>query len=231
MNRPHTTVVLAMSADGKIADVARSAAGFASAIDRAHLERQVAIADAVLFGAGTLRAHGSAMSIGNADLIAHRRQQQKPDQPIQIVCTRSGFLSSDIRFFQQKIPRWLLTTEKGASAWHNYSQPAFDQIMTPENSTGDIDWEKALNEFQHQGINHLAVLGGGELIADLFASKLLDEIWLTVCPILLGGKNAPNPIEGSGLSLENAQMLKLLSVENIEQEVFLHYQINQDYCR
>ncbi|MDR9405249.1 MAG: dihydrofolate reductase family protein, partial [Halothece sp. Uz-M2-17] len=58
MNRPHTTVVLAMSADGKIADTARSAAEFSSHIDRAHLERQVAKADAILFGAGTLRAHG-----------------------------------------------------------------------------------------------------------------------------------------------------------------------------
>ena len=54
--RPHTTVVLAMSADGKIADVKRSPARFGSAADKAHLEKQVAQVDAVLFGAGTLRA-------------------------------------------------------------------------------------------------------------------------------------------------------------------------------
>lgn len=228
MNRPHTTVVLAMSADGKIADVARSAAGFSSAIDRAHLERQVGIADAVLFGAGTLRAHGSAMSIRNSDLISLRREKQKPDQPIQVVCTRSGIIPSDIRFFQQKIPRWLLSTEKGAASWQNHPQQVFDQIMTPESSDGEIDWQEALKNLKHKGIEHLAVLGGGELIADLFASELLDELWLTVCPLLLGGKNAPNPIEGGGLSLENAQKLKLLSVENIDQEVFLHYQVNHN---
>lgn len=226
MNRPHTTVVLAMSADGKIADAARSAPGFSSAIDRAHLERQVGIADAVLFGAGTLRAHGSAMSIRNSDLISRRREKQKPDQPIQIVCTRSGIIPSDIRFFQQKIPRWLLTTEKGATSWQNHPQQMFDEMMTPESSEGEIDWQEALKALKDKGIEHLAVLGGGELIADLFERQLLDELWLTVCPILLGGKNSPNPIEGSGLSLENAQKLKLLSVENIEQEVFLHYQIS-----
>ena len=36
-HRPHTTVVMAMSADGKIADVRRSPARFGSLADKAHL--------------------------------------------------------------------------------------------------------------------------------------------------------------------------------------------------
>ncbi len=224
MNRPHTTVVLAISADGKIADTARSAAAFSSNIDRAHLERQVAIADAILFGAGTLRAHGSAMSLSNSELIAQRRQQQKPPQPIQIVCTRSGNIPDDIRFFQQKIPRWLLTTEAGAGRWK--SKEDFVEIITPTTPEGEIHWEKALQTLSEKGINHLAVLGGGELIAALFEQHLLDELWLTVCPILFGGKNAPTPIEGIGLSAEKAKQLTLLSVETIDQEIFVHYGIN-----
>jgi len=225
MNRPHTTVVLAISADGKIADTARSAAAFSSGIDRAHLERQVAVADAILFGAGTLRAHGSAMSLRNSELIAQRRQNQQPPQPIQIVCTRSGNISPDIRFFQQKIPRWLLTTENGAIAWQNRRDNGFDEIIPSTATDGEIDWETALNTLTEKGIKNLAVLGGGELIATLFEQNFLDELWLTVCPILFGGKNAPTPIEGVGLSAENPKKLTLLSVENIDQEIFLHYAI------
>ncbi len=225
MNRPHTTVVLAMSADGKIADTARSAAEFSSRIDRAHLERQVAQADAILFGAGTLRAHGSAMSLRNSELIALRRQQQKPDQPIQIVCTRSGKIPTDIRFFQQKIPRWLLTTQKGAQFWQTRDQEDFEEIMTPEAAHGEIHWQQALTTLGQKGIENLAILGGGELVAALFTEQLLDKLWLTVCPLLLGGKDAPTPIEGWGLSAEQAQHLKLLSVETIDQEVFLHYEV------
>jgi riboflavin biosynthesis pyrimidine reductase len=41
-HRPHTTVILAMSADGKIADVRRSPARFGSKTDIAHLEEQIA---------------------------------------------------------------------------------------------------------------------------------------------------------------------------------------------
>ncbi|AFZ45624.1 bifunctional deaminase-reductase domain protein [Halothece sp. PCC 7418] len=226
MNRPYTTVVLAMSADGKIADTARSAAEFSSHIDRAHLERQVAKADAILFGAGTLRAHGSAMSLRNSDLIAQRRQQQKPDQPIQIVCTRSGSISTEIRFFQQKIPRWLLTSQEGAQSWQSQSTEYFEEIITSPTTDGEINWQGVLKTFREKGIENLAILGGGELVAALFSEQLLDELWLTVCPVLLGGKTAPTPIEGIGWDAENAQNLKLLAVETIDQEVFLNYRLS-----
>ena len=68
-NRLHTTVILAMTADGKIADYQSSAARFGSINDRTHLEQQVSLADAVLFGAGTLRAYGSTMSVSNPLLL------------------------------------------------------------------------------------------------------------------------------------------------------------------
>lgn len=226
MNRPYTTVILAVSADGKIADTARSAADFSSKIDRAHLERQVGIADALLFGAGTLRAHGSAMSLSNSELVALRRQNQKPEQPIQIVCTRSGNIPFNIRFFEQNIPRWLLTTKKGAKSWQEDHPNAFAEIITSETPEGEIDWKTVLNQFKERGIEKLGILGGGELIAALFEQELIDELWLTICPILLGGKDAPTPIEGVGLSAEKAQKLKLLSVETIDQEVFLHYSVS-----
>lgn len=226
MNRPQITVVLAVSADGKIADPARSAPTFSSKIDHAHLERQVAAADAVLFGAATLRAHGSAMSLKNSDLIARRRQQQKPEQPIQIVCTRSGNIPSNIRFFQQNIPRWLLTTQQGAGQT-NASQ-AFDELIIPETPEGDINWKQALSIIKNKGIEKLALLGGGELIATLFEQQCLDEFWLTICPVLLGGKDAPTPIAGVGLGAKQCQKLNLLSVETIDQEVFLHYEVNRE---
>ena len=54
----HATVILAISADGKIADAVRSPARFGSANDKAHLEQQVAASDAVLFGTALYRLMG-----------------------------------------------------------------------------------------------------------------------------------------------------------------------------
>jgi 5-amino-6-(5-phosphoribosylamino)uracil reductase len=227
---PHTIVVLAMSADGKIADRDRSPARFGSAQDKAHLEARLAEVDAALFGAGTLRAYGTTLPIKNPDLLDQRQQQGKPPQPVHIVCSASGDLNAQFPFFRQNVPRWLLTTETGAKAWQEGNE--FDRILIftessrSSSSSQEIDWHVVLHQLAGLGITKLLVMGGGELIASLLAVDRIDELWLTVCPLLLGGTAAPTPVEGSGFPANLAPRLALLAVEAIDQEVFLHYRVH-----
>lgn len=222
IERPSTVVVLAMSADGKIADEVRSPARFGSATDRVHLEKQIAIADGVLFGNRTLHAYGTTLRVTSPELLQLRQQQGKPPQPVQIVGSRSGQIDPTLRFFQQPVPRWLLTVDSAVGS-ESIHPAGFDRILRAGKET--IDWVKAFQQLTTLGIKRLAVLGGGELVASLFAADLIDEIWLTVCPIILGGIAAPTPVAGRGFLAELAPKLQLLEVQQIEQEVFLHYQI------
>ncbi|MEM0979291.1 MAG: RibD family protein [Cyanobacteria bacterium P01_H01_bin.58] len=217
--RAYTTVVLAMSADGKIADYQRNPARFSSAQDLAHLEKQIAQADAVLFGAGTLRAYGTCLPVRQATLIQQRRDDGRPDQPAQIVCSRSGEFDLGLRFFQQAVPRWLLTTPKGAERWQATS--AFEQILLfPDVPTA---WHRTLAILRDQGIERLAVLGGGSLVGELVQQDLVDELYLTICPLLLGGATAPTPVDGDGLPVTLPRQLALVQARTEGNEVFLHY--------
>ncbi len=224
-SRPKTTVILAMTADGKIADSQKTSARFGSDADKAHLEAQIALVDGVIFGAGTLRAYGSSLPITNPNLLQQRQECIKPLQPIHIVVSASGNLNYQDRFFQQPIPRWLLSTEQGAIPWRDHQ--GFVKVIIGEllSSSNSFDWRAILPRFKQLGIDKLAVLGGGELVASLFSLDLIDELWLTVCPIILGGKNAPTPVEGMGFRQSQGRKLKLLEVKQIAQEIFLHYQI------
>lgn len=228
IHRPHTTVVLAMSADGKITDVTRSPARFSSSADQAHLEKQVALADGILFGAGTLRSYGTTKSVSHPQLLEQRKQQGKPPQPVQIVCSRSAEIDPQLRFFRQPVPRWLLTTTAGAKRWQEHPKSVvgnFERILSVDTSATEINWIDAFRQLTQLGIGRLSILGGGELVASLLAADLIDEFWLTVCPVILGGAVAPTPVEGEGFSAQLARRLELLSVETIEQEVFLHYRL------
>jgi len=211
-----------MSVDGKIADAGRSPARFGSAGDKAHLETQIAQADGVLFGAGTLRAYGTTLRVANPTLLQQRQQQNKQPQPIQIVCSRSAQIDPDAAFFRQPVPRWLLTTAIEAKSWHS---SRFERILTIDEVDEGIDWIVAFQELCRSGIQRLAVTGGGTLVASLLAMNLVDELWLTICPLVLGGANAPTPVEGSGLPANLAPRLELLSMKAIDQEVFLHYRL------
>jgi 5-amino-6-(5-phosphoribosylamino)uracil reductase len=221
--RPYTTVVLAMSADGKITDVMRSPARFGSKLDKAHLESKIAAADAVLFGAGTLRAYGTTLTVTNSKLLQNRIQGGKPLQPVHIVTTHTANLNPEIRFFQQPVKRWLLTTTPGAVFWHK--RPEFEQILVFETEEGKIDIAAAVEHLSKLGIAQLAILGGGELVASMLELDLIDELWLTICPLILGGTSAPTPVEGKGFSPKLAPQLQLVEVDRVDQEVFLHYRI------
>jgi 5-amino-6-(5-phosphoribosylamino)uracil reductase len=218
---PHTTVVLAMSADGKIADVSRAPARFGSAIDKAHLEQQIAQADAVLFGAGTLRAYGTTLKVSQSDLLAHRQHLGKPPQPVQIVCSRSTNLDPTCRFFSQPVPHWLLTTQTGKKLWGE--KAGFEQVL----AIGDpeINWLSAFAQLFDLGLHRLAILGGGDLVGALFAANLINELHLTICPLILGGTQSPTPVAGAGFLAAIAPQLELLNVHSLDQEVFLHYKV------
>lgn len=225
VQRPYITVVLAMSVDGKIADVERSPARFSSERDRLHLETQIAQADGVLFGAGTLRAYGTTLRVSHPELLQQRQQSGQPPQPVQIVCSNSATLDPQYKFFTQPIPRWLLTTVAGAKKWQE--KPSFEKILIVPSTSKSIDWMAALRQLATAGLKRLAVLGGGELVASLLALNLVDELWLTVCPLILGGTTAPTPVDGLGFLTKSSPRLELLSTQVVEQELFLHYRLRQ----
>ncbi|MEC4895980.1 MAG: RibD family protein [Oscillatoria sp. PMC 1051.18] len=220
--RPHTTLILAMTADGKIASEAREAARFSSRCDRAHLEKQISLADAVLFGANTLRAYGTTLPISDRQLLLARQQRNQSPQPVQVVCSATANFNPDLRFFQQPVPRWLLTTKQGAANWLN-RESKFERLLVTETITNEIDWKAAFKQLSWLGFQRIAVLGGGELVASLLAVDLIDEFWLTLCPVIFGGATAPTPVAGIGFAQAQAPQLELLSVEAIAGEVFLHY--------
>lgn len=212
-----------MSLDGKIADIQRGAARFSSAADLAHLETQVAAADGVLFGGGTLRAYGTTLSVRHPDLLSQRRQRRQADQPIQIVWSPSGQLDPSLRYFQQPVPRGIVTTPLGARGW---GPEHFEKIWTvPAPKTQPWDWRWVLAQFKSAGICRLALLGGGGLAAELLRCGCIHEIFITVCPLILGGAAAPTPVEGEGFLAAAAPRLELIAHRVVAGEVFLHYRV------
>jgi 5-amino-6-(5-phosphoribosylamino)uracil reductase len=220
-----TTLVLAMTADGKISDVTRSAPSFGSPRDYAHLEAQIMRSDVVLVGSGTLNDGGSAVET-KPELIQARLALGKSAQPPQIICSRSGNIDPTLPFFRQPIERWLLTTTTGATNW--LDQTSFDRVLVCETADGqDLDWQAVTLSLTALGIENICFLGGAELSASLFAANFIDELWLTICPFIYGGSSAPSPVAGAGFSPALAPRLELLTVDRVDQELFLHYKVTK----
>jgi 5-amino-6-(5-phosphoribosylamino)uracil reductase len=142
--------------------------------DRIALEQALAWADGALIGAQTVRLHRSTCLIRRPELLAARRRAGQGDQPIALVVSRSGAIDPSLPFFDQPLERWLLSPS-GAQA------TGFERglVLAP--------WPALLEQLGALGLNRLVLLGGAELAASLLKAGLVDELQLTLCPLLLGG--------------------------------------------
>ncbi|GAA6620140.1 RibD family protein [Scytonema sp. NUACC26] len=222
MTAIQTTVVLAMTADGKISAVDPRAPRDPDPVDRAHLEYQVSLADLVLVGAGTIRSEGTTFTISNPELLAARNVRGQSPQPITCVVSGSLDLPPDLPFFNQDVERWIFTTR---AAMDRKTEATILHKLADVIALGDtdLDWDRAYALITERGIRKVVALGGGSLTAALIQAGRIDDWWLTIWPIIYGGKNAPSPVEGEGFVPDAAPHLELVETRQVGSDLFLHY--------
>ena len=184
MPAPELRLVLAVSLDGRLAPPGGGAAQIGGRGDRQVLEEALAWSDGCLIGGRTLRLHGSTCLIHAGPLLEQRRRQGRPDQPAAVVVSRSGGFDPELRFFSQPLQRWLLGPGQAAP-------PTGFHAAMPL-----LAWPEALAALAAQGLQRLVLLGGAELAGALLQEQLVDELQLTLCPLLLGGPHSwlPNGV-------------------------------------
>ncbi|WP_414515152.1 RibD family protein [Nostoc sp. PCC 9305] len=222
MSAIQTTLVLAMTADGKISAVDPKAPREPNVVDRAHVEYQVSLADLILVGAGTIRAEGGTFEISDRELLAAREVRGQSPQPITCVVSGSLDLSPDLPFLSQDIERWIFTTR---TALERSSDTTTLQKLAELIDLGDtdLDWDRAYTLMAERGIHKVVALGGGSLTAALVKAGRIDDWWLTIWPIIFGGKHAPSPVEGEGFLPDVAPHLELIETRQVGSDLFLHY--------
>ena len=206
--RPELRLVLAVSLDGRLAPAVGGAAQIGGRGDRRVLEEALAWADGCLIGGRTLRLHGTTCLIHGADLLELRAVEGRPPQPTAVVVSRGGAFDPQLRFFAQPLRRWYLGAPQTATP------PGFDAVWPL------LSWPEALSALANAGLRRLLLLGGAELAGALLRADLVDQLQLTLCPLLLGGPHTWLP---PGLVLEPRQW-QLLEQRPLEaNELLLRY--------
>src|SRR5262249_15418601 len=89
----------------------------------------------------------------------------------------------------------------------------------------EINFHTALRWLRHKWkVKRLLCEGGGEVNDALFRAGLVDELHLTICPKIFGGRDAPTIADGIGRSsLAKATYLQFKSAKRLGDEMFLVY--------
>ena len=218
---PFVFVNMAMTADGKIATANRAIHSFGSARDLRHLYELRATADAILCGARTVEISDSILGNGGEKFRKLRLKNGLAEFPVRVVVSGSGSINPASSIFQKKFsPIIVLTTQRVSAKKLAQLRELADDVKICGQK--EIDFLAALRWLRTKwGVKRLLCEGGGELNDALFRAGLVDEINLTICPQVFGGRTAPTIADGLGFkNLALAETFKLTSQNAKNGELF-----------
>jgi len=212
---------MAMTADGKIATANRAAHSFGSRRDREHLYELRATADAVMCGARTVEMSQSILGGGGEKFRNQRLKRGLAEYNLRVIVSGSGSIDPAAEIFKKRFsPIIVLTTKRASANKLAQLRKLADEVKIC--GEREINFPTALRWLRTQwNVKRLLCEGGGELNDALFRASLVDEINLTICPKIFGGRTAPTIADGIGFPrLTDAVGFQIQSIKTFGGELF-----------
>jgi riboflavin-specific deaminase-like protein len=216
-DRPYLVLNMVASLDGK-ATIDWRTKGLSTELDRRLFHRLRTQADAIMVGAGTVRAERYGRMAKSEELRAVREQEGLAADPLAVVVSARLDLPADLPLLNAPEQRVVIATHS-------------DAALPP--SPAQVDYERTGDDLQllaarlrgHHGIRSVVCEGGPTLNSHLLAAGLVDELWLTLNPKLAGGAAALTIVAGREL-VEPAE-LEPISVAEGEGDLFTRWRVQR----
>ena len=207
--RPFLTLKLATTLDGRIATGCGDSKWITGPQARRQVHAMRARHDAVLVGAGTLRADDPGLDVrGLGDV----------PQPVRVVMASRAELPDDgqlARAARAGAPVWVL---------HGEGTPPWGETLRCDLSGGRIDPASALRALAGRGITRVFCEGGGQVAASLLAAGLVDELVLFQGGKVVGAEGLPALGVLPRSLMRDAPALRLISQDRIGDDVMQRWQ-------
>jgi riboflavin-specific deaminase-like protein len=215
--RPYLALNMVSTADGKAAIDWRTR-GISTDVDRElfhHLRTQ---ADAVMVGAGTVRAERYGAVTKTDELRAKRVEEGVREVPLAVIVSGRLDLPADLPILNDPEQPVVIATASDAVI------PDLGEQVTYERVGDDLPLLMARLRSEH-GVRAVLCEGGPTLNSYLLAAGLVDELFMTLHPKLLGGAAALTIVAGREL-VEPAE-LELVSLAEAESELYTRWRVRR----
>jgi len=213
---PFLTLKFAMTADGKIATRTGASFWITGIEARREVVRLRARVDAVMVGIGTVLADDPQLTARPTEL--GMPELEPVHQPLRVVLDSTGRLPVTAKLVSGGLlGKTLLCTTRRASAKHlrELEQHGVETVVLPE-CQGRVDVTAAMQALGERGVTSVLAECGGTLAWSLLEARVVDSVLAFVAPKLVGGREAPTPVDGEGLPL----MDQAIELEDPQWQVF-----------
>lgn len=215
-----------MTADGKLAPANRRFIPFGSERDKELLLELRAQSDAVMSGARTVDLYPVNLGPGPKRFREKRRARGLAEYNLRVVVTGTGTLDPNAKIFQTRFSPIIILASKAISSQR---LKTLRSLATEVGVFGhdEVDFVAALRWLRRKwNVRRLICEGGGGLNDGLLRAGVVNEIYVTICPLIFGGHHAPTMADGKGMrNLAQAAGLRVKSKRRVGDEMYLVYRV------
>jgi riboflavin-specific deaminase-like protein len=212
-DRPYLILNFATTLDGRAAINGRSGP-IGSATDSEMLQRLRTRVDAVMIGAGTMRAERYGRMVSDPQLRAYRERTGLAHDPLGVIVSNRLELPWDAGLFTNGGGRVVIFTASDKDPPETATRVTL--VRHPEG----VELDRAMEWLRKErGIRSVLCEGGPTLHGRLREGRLADELFLTIAPKIAGGEG-PRVLEGALPDVDNVELAWLLESES---ELFARY--------
>lgn len=169
--------------------------------------------DALLVGAETIRAERYGPAVRDPEVRGRREAEGMEASPVTVILTRSGDLPWDAGLFSEGTGRVIVISD-GIEVLPDTEAPV--ELV----SLGTDSIETAVEYMHKLGIRSVLCEGGPLVIGQLISADLLDELFLTMTPIITAEPDAPRVVEGLSGGPVEFDLVDLLTADG---DLFTRY--------
>ncbi|MET9506111.1 dihydrofolate reductase family protein [Streptomyces sp. NPDC006622] len=219
MPYPYVLLSAAVSLDGYLDDTGPDRLLLSGPADFDRVDEVRASVDAILVGAGTIRADNPRLLVNSPGRRAARVAAGKPEYPLKVTVSGTGELDPEARFWHTGGDKVLYTTRAGADRARALDLGRATDVVPLGTH---LDWRRLLEHLHDvRGVRRLMVEGGGTVHTQLLQEGLADELQLVLAPLFVGDPDAPRLFGPGGYQ---GGRLRLVGTRRIEDVVLMSYE-------
>jgi len=208
-----------MSADGKISSIDHKQLRISGQEDMARVDALRSESDAVMVGVGTVLADDPGLRVKSDMLQKIRLEKGKTKNPLRVVADSLARTPPNAKVLGSGC---LIAVSESAPSDRVTNLSTRCEIVRCGSSR--VDLCNLMSILHEMGVRRLMVEGGATLNWSLIQSGLVDEIYVYIGGLIIGGTGSPTLVDGSGF-IGDFPRLNLTAVKPLDTGVLLKWSV------
>jgi 2,5-diamino-6-(ribosylamino)-4(3H)-pyrimidinone 5'-phosphate reductase len=207
-----------MSIDGKISTIKNDSA-ISSKLDLVRVHKLRSTVDGIMIGISTV--------LGDDPMLNVRYSATGTKNPTRIIIDSKARIPLNSRIIESsnKIQTIIAVTHNASSRKIKEIQKKGAQVLVYGN--GKVNLRNLFQQLEKMGLKKIIVEGGGEINWSVLKLGIVNELVVTISPVVIGGRDAKTLVEGKGFTnISDGIKMKLSKkiIQN-ENEIVLFYKL------